>query len=512
MTALLEMRNIRKSFPGVVALDQVNLTVERGEIHALLGENGAGKSTLMKVLAGVYAPDSGEIVFDGKTISLTSPSHAQNIGIVTIYQEFTLVPHLTVAENVFIGREPGAAGFMSWAALRRATAALLAELNISLDPMSPISALSVAEQQLVEIARALSMRSKLIVMDEPTSALSETEVKHLMAICRGLKAQGVSIIFITHHLEEVLALCDTVTVLRDGKNAGEAAVDADLTLDRIIQMMVGRSSNELFTRTRRYTTDRAVMHVSNLTTKADPNNPNKTALHGISFTVYEGEILGIAGLVGAGRTEAARAIFGADKIERGSIHFGGAAVAIHSPHDAIRLGIGLVPEDRKQQALFLGLAVRENFSIAALKALSRLLSFVDRRTEGRLMEQYRASLNIRMSSAEQTVSNLSGGNQQKVVIARWLAMEPRLLIVDEPTRGVDVAAKAEVHALLDELASRGIAIVMISSELPEILAMSDRILTIREGRLTGEFSRAEATEERLMSAMALAGAQTLEES
>jgi len=508
---LLHMRGISKRFPGVRALDDVSLMVGRGEIHGLLGENGAGKSTLMKILAGVYPPDEGEIIFDGAPLRLTSPHQAQQVGIVTIYQEFTLVPHLTIAENVFIGREPGVVGLMSWGALRRQTAALMEQLGIRLDPMTPVSALSVAEQQMVEIARALSMRSRLIVMDEPTSALSESEVCQLLNICRELKEQGISIIFITHHLEEVMRVCDAITVLRDGRNAGSARV-VDVTLNDIIQMMVGRSASELFTRTRRYVTGEPVLRVEDLHTRADPNNPNKTALHGISFTVYAGEILGIAGLIGAGRTEMARALFGADKLARGRVFFNGQLVRIRSPRDAIRLGIGLVPEDRKQQALFLAMAARENLSIAVLNRLRQLIAFVDQRAEHALVERYRAALKIRMASVEQTVSNLSGGNQQKVVIARWLAMQPRLLIVDEPTRGIDIAAKAEVHALLDELASQGIAIIMISSELPEILSMSDRILTIREGRLTGEFTHAEATEERLMSAMALAGTQlTMEE-
>lgn len=503
---ILEMRHISKSFPGVQALDQVNLTVERGQIHGLLGENGAGKSTLMKVLAGVYAPDSGEIVFDGQSVTIASPHRAQQMGIVTIYQEFTLVPSLTIAENIFMGREPGAGAFMSWARLREQTHELMQSLGIRLDPMTPVNSLSVAEQQMVEIARALSMQSKIIVMDEPTSALSETEVRQLLQICRDLKAKGISIIFITHHLEEVMRVCDTVTVLRDGQNAGGAPI-SDVTLDDIIQMMVGRSASDLFSRTRSYATDEIVLRVNDLTTHDDPNNPFKTALHGISFSVKKGEILGIAGLIGAGRTETARAIFGADRFDSGSVEFEGKTVTIKSPLDAIRLGIGLVPEDRKQQALFLGLAARENLSIAVLGKLLWLVNFVRLDAERQMVERYRQALNIRMSSAEQTMSNLSGGNQQKVVIARWLAMEPKLLIVDEPTRGIDVAAKAEVHQLLDELASRGIAIVMISSELPEILSMSDRILTIREGHLTGEFTREEATEERLMGAMALAQAK-----
>ncbi|MCK6576745.1 MAG: sugar ABC transporter ATP-binding protein [Anaerolineae bacterium] len=505
MTAILEMRSISKAFPGVQALSEVTLTVERGQIHGLLGENGAGKSTLMKILAGVYAPDSGEILFDGVPVSIAAPHQAQQMGIVTIYQEFTLVPHLTIAENVFIGREPGVGAFMSWGRLRDQTRTVMEGLGIALDPMTPVSALSVAEQQMVEIARALSMQSKVIVMDEPTSALSEHEVHQLIGICRDLKAKGISIIFITHHLEEVMRVCDHITVLRDGRNAGSAPI-SDVKLDTIIQMMVGRSASELFKRTQSYAAAETVLNVRDLRTAADPNNPNKTALHGISFEVRRGEILGIAGLIGAGRTEAARAIFGADRFEHGAITFEGKPADIRSPLDAIRLGIGLIPEDRKQQALFLALAVRENLSIAALGRLLRWFNFVRFDAERQMVERYRQALNIRMSGQDQTVSNLSGGNQQKVVIARWLAMEPKLLIVDEPTRGIDVAAKAEVHQLLDELASRGIAIVMISSELPEILSMSDRILTIREGRLTGEFQRAEATEERLMEAMALSGA------
>ncbi|MBK8026630.1 MAG: sugar ABC transporter ATP-binding protein [Chloroflexi bacterium] len=506
MSAILEMRAINKAFPGVQALNNVSLTVERGQVHGLLGENGAGKSTLMKILAGVYAPDSGEIIFDGRPVTIATPYQAQQMGIVTIYQEFTLVPHLTIAENVFIGREPGAAGFMSWRRLRDQTRAVIEGLGIALDPMTPVSALSVAEQQMVEIARALSMQSKIIVMDEPTSALSESEVRQLMSICNDLKSKGISIIFITHHLEEVPRVCDAITVLRDGQNAGSAPIAA-VKLDNIIQMMVGRSASELFKRTKSYSTDDVVLRVDDLRTAADPNNPNKTALHGISFEVRRGEILGIAGLIGAGRTETARAVFGADRYEQGTITFEGKQVEIRSPLDAIQLGIGLIPEDRKQQALFLALAVRENLTITALKKLLHWINFVRFDAERQMVERYRQALNIRMAGQEQTVGNLSGGNQQKVVIARWLAMEPKLLIVDEPTRGIDVAAKAEVHQLLDELASRGIAIVMISSELPEILSMSDRILTIRAGRLTGEFQRAEATEERLMEAMALAQAQ-----
>ncbi len=499
---VLSMDGISKSFPGVRALDNVSLHVRRGEVHGLLGENGAGKSTLMKILSGAYHPDEGQITLNGEPVVMNTPHEAQVRGVVTIYQEFNLIPSLTIAENVFIGREPGPGHFVSWPEMRRRTQAIMEQLDIRLDPMTTVRDLSVAEQQMVEIARALSLQSQIIVMDEPTSALSEHEVQQLMSIVRDLKSQGISIIFITHHLEEVLEICDTITVLRDGQNVDTKAI-SEVTLDDIIRMMVGRSASEFFQRTGQHTTGDVALSVQGLSTRRDMRDPNATVLQNISFEVRRGEILGIAGLVGAGRTELARAIFGADPFESGMVTIDGQDVAIKSPRDAIAYGMGLVPEDRKQQALFLALAVRENLSMAALKSLLYPLGFVKAQEEQSLVERFRQALNIRMASPEQKVANLSGGNQQKVVIARWLALEPRVLIVDEPTRGIDVAAKAEVHQLLDELANNGIAVVMISSELPEILSMSDRILTMREGRLTGEFSLEEATEERLMQSMTL---------
>lgn len=499
---LLKMEGITKVFPGVKALDNVSLTVRRGEVMGLLGENGAGKSTLMKILSGAYLPNSGTIEFNGKPVEIDTPIQAQQLGIVTIYQEFTLVPSLTIAENVFMGREPTRGGFLSWGGLRRQTQAVLNRLGIDLNPMRAVRSLSVAEQQMVEIARALSMQSQLIIMDEPTSALSEHEVQQLLGIIRELKAQGISIIFITHHLEEALNICDRVTVLRDGRNVGTGAI-ADVTLDDVIRLMVGRSMSELFQRETGKRAGDVALRVTGLSRERDPRDPSSLALHNISFEVRKGEILGIAGLVGAGRTELARAIFGADKFDSGQVEIDGASVRIHSPRDAIRLGLGLVPEDRKQQALFLDLAIRENMSLAALKDMVLPGGFVNASAEQSLVERYHRALDIRMTSAEQRVRNLSGGNQQKVVIARWLALQPKVLIVDEPTRGIDIAAKAEVHQLLDELARDGIAVIMISSELPEILSMSDRIITIRDGRLTGVFTRAEATEEKLMQKMAL---------
>jgi inositol transport system ATP-binding protein len=499
---LLKMTGISKHFPGVQALDNVSLEVAPGEIHGLLGENGAGKSTLLKILSGAYHPDAGTIELDGRSLRVDNPHHAQELGIVTIYQEFNLVPSLSIAENVFIGREPGRAPFISWTALRDETRLITDRLGMNLDPMALVRDLTVAEQQMVEIARALSMKSRLIIMDEPTSALSDHEVEKLFQIMRDLKAQGLSIIFVTHRLEEVHTICDRITVLRDGRNVGSANVK-EVALNDIIRMMVGRSVDELFHREKKHDYGDVALRVHNISRYGTTQDPNANVLKDISFEVRRGEILGIAGLVGAGRTELARVIFGADPFSGGQIEIDGRPVRITSPQVAIQHGIGLVPEDRKQQALFLALAVRENTSITVLDRLLRWRSFVREKDEMDLMERYRQKLNIRMTSSEQKIVNLSGGNQQKVVIARWLALQPKVLIVDEPTRGIDVAAKAEVHSLLDQMASEGIAIVMISSELPEILGMSDRIITMREGRLTGEVSRSEATEEKLMQLMAL---------
>lgn len=499
---LLRVTGVSKHFPGVQALDQVSLEIRKGEVHGLLGENGAGKSTLIKILAGAYQPDSGVIEIEGRQVHIANPHHAQELGIVTIYQEFNLVPSLSIAENVFIGREPGRGGLIDWGKLRRQTHEMLLSLGMDINPMTLTRDLSVAEQQMVEIARALSMKSRLIIMDEPTSALSEHEVERLFGIIHSLKDQGISVIFVTHRLEEVMQICDRITVLRDGKNVGSADVN-DITTSDIIRMMVGRSVSELFQRPAGRNSGEVALRVHHLNRKGTTQDPHATVLEDISFEVRKGEILGIAGLVGSGRTELARAIFGADPISSGSIEVDGVPVKIKSPEDAIRVGIGLVPEDRKQQALFLALAVRENLSIANLGNLLRLGSFVRGRDERKLVEEYRTALNIRMTDPEQRVANLSGGNQQKVVIARWLALKPKVLIVDEPTRGIDVAAKAEVHMLMHQLAESGIAIVMISSELPEILSMSDRIITLREGRLTGELLRAEATPERLMHLMTL---------
>ncbi|MBV8564510.1 MAG: sugar ABC transporter ATP-binding protein [Methylobacteriaceae bacterium] len=499
---LLRMSGIGKRFPGVQALDDVNFEVAPGEIHALLGENGAGKSTLLKILSGAQQPDAGAITFAGKPVTLSTPHDAQQLGIVTIYQEFTLAPNMTIAENVFIGREPGRWPFVDWRKMAADTRAITRRLGLELRPMALVRGLSVAEQQMVEIARALSMQSRLIVMDEPTSALSSSEVEKLFRIIRDLKAHGLSIIFVTHRLEEVMQICDRYTVLRDGRWVGAGAV-AETTVDGIIRLMVGRQVNALFAHREPAKAGDVALRVEGLTRRGNAQDPHASVLENVSLEVRRGEILGVAGLVGAGRTEMARAVFGADPFDAGRVEIDGKPVSIRSPQDAIRHGIGLVPEDRKQQALFLSLAVRVNLSMAAHERIGRWRVFIDEKAERDLVEEYRKTLNIRMASPEQIIVNLSGGNQQKVVLARWLALRPRVLIVDEPTRGIDVGAKVEVHNLLFEMARAGIAVIAISSELPEVMAISDRIVTMREGRVTGEINRDAASEEALMTMMTL---------
>ena len=496
---ILRMTGVSKRFPGVKALEDVHLEVGPAEIHALLGENGAGKSTLLKILSGAYSADAGTIELFGQPVVFSTPHDAQRAGVVTIYQEFTLAPDLTIAENVFIGREPGSRLFVSWRRLADETRAIAQRIGLKRDPMTPVRDLSVAEQQLVEIARALSMRSRIIIMDEPTSALSEAEVANLAKIIRTLKAEGLSIIFVTHRLEEVFRICDRYTVLRDGHYVGSGAV-ADTNVDAIIRMMVGRDVGALYGARPIPEHGAVALEVEGLTRRRSARDPHAIELIDVSFSAHKGEILGLAGLVGAGRTEMARAIFGADAFDAGVIRIDGKPVKFESPHDAMEHGIGLVPEDRKKQALFLGLAIRTNITIARQDQISRGW-FIDERREEALVDEFRRQLSIRMVSPDQPAGLLSGGNQQKVVLARWLALRPKILIVDEPTRGIDVSSKVEVHNLLIDLAKSGIAIIVISSELPEILAISDRIVTMREGRVTGEIARGDATQEILMAMM-----------
>ena len=498
---LLKVSNVGKRFPGVVALDNVSLTVQRAEVHALLGENGAGKSTLLKILAGAQYEDSGTIEFDGKPLGRELPHERQRLGIVTVYQEFTLMPNMSVAENIFIGREPVRGKFLSWPTMLREAKAVAAKLDLRVDPLTPVYALSVAEQQMVEIARALTMNAKLIILDEPTAALSDREVEKLHQIVRDLKAHGISIIYVTHRLIEVKQVCDRLTVFRDGRYAGKADVK-DVSIDQIVRMMVGR--NVEYLPGEHHQSGEVVARLENLTRLKRLPGSQAVPLRGISLDMRRGEILGLAGLVGAGRTETVRALFGADPFESGKIYFEGKEVTVRSPTEAIELGMALVPEDRKQQGLFLTHSIRMNLSLPNLKRLLLRPFFINQRAERELVEQYRKALSIRMANQEVAVGTLSGGNQQKVILARCMALKPKLLIVDEPTRGIDIGAKAEVHQLLRELARNGTAVVVVSSELPEVISLSDRIVTVKEGRITGDMAARDATEEKLMKLMVLA--------
>ena len=485
----LEMRNISKQYPGVRALDDVSLSVAPGEIHALLGENGAGKSTMMKILAGAQSKDSGEILLNGTVVQIDSPQKAMSLGISIIYQEFNLVPYLSAGENIYLGREPRAAipGFVDFKKLYADAQAVLDKLGVKIDARAPVNTLSVAGQQMVEIAKATSKKSNIIVMDEPSATLTDHELRALFSLMLQLKSEGVSIVYISHRLEEIVEVCDRATIMRDGRNVATKDVK-DLTREEIIRLMVGRELKDAIPKVAAPLGDIA-LEVKHLTRKG--------VLNDISFTVRKGEVLGIAGLVGAGRTETARVIFGADPMDSGSIEVFGKPVRIRSPQDAIRHGIGLVTEDRKQQGLVLGMVVRENTTLANLDFLSSL-GFIRRGEERQVAEKYKSDLAIKTPTIEQTVHNLSGGNQQKVVLAKWLFTGSKILIFDEPTRGIDVGAKSEIYKLMNELAKNGVAIIMISSELPEVLGMSDRILVMHEGRLTGELSRADATQEKIM--------------
>ncbi len=488
-TPALEMRNISKQYPGVRALDDVSLSVGASEVHALLGENGAGKSTLMKILAGAQSKDTGSILLNGETVMVDSPQKAMDLGISIIYQEFNLVPYLTAGENIFLGREPRSVipGFVDFKKLYAESQRVLDKLGVRIDARTPVNQLSIAQQQMVEIAKATSKKAKVIIMDEPSATLTDHELVALFTLIRQLKSEGVSVVYISHRLEEVFEVCDRATVMRDGRWITTQDV-ADLSRDDIIKLMVGRELKDAIPKVAAAQGSPA-LKVSHLNRAG--------VLHDISFEVNQGEVLGIAGLVGAGRTETARAIFGADPIDSGTIEIMGSPVTIRSPQDAIRCGIGLVTEDRKQQGLVLGMAVRENTTLSNLDALTSF-GFIRRKEEREVAEKYKSDLAIKTPSVEQTVQNLSGGNQQKVVLAKWLYTGSKVLIFDEPTRGIDVGAKSEIYKLMNELAAKGNAIIMISSELPEILGMSDRILVMHEGAIAGELLRADATQEKIM--------------
>jgi len=488
MHGLLEMRGIDKSFPGVHALSVVDLSLKRGEVLALLGENGAGKSTLIKILGGAQRPDAGAIEIDGHAVDIHSPSDAIAAGIGIIYQEFNLVPALTVWENLFLGRERTTAGFVQRTAERQCAKKLFEKIGAEVPLDARCGQLSVAQQQIVEIAKALSQDARLIVMDEPSAALTPQEVDRLFTIIGDLKARGIGVVYISHRLEEIFKIADRVMFLRDGEQVGEALID-ELTPQSMIEKMVGRTIDQEFPK-HQHEVGEPRLKIQGLC-RADH-------VQEISFEVRRGEVLGITGLVGAGRTELVRLIFGADVPDTGTIELDGHRLKIHDPRDAIRAGICLLTEDRKHQGLVLGLSVRENFGLPNLGELSQR-GFVDRRRESEEFGKYVESLRIKIPNQEQLAKNLSGGNQQKVVLAKWLERNADVVMFDEPTRGIDVGTKYEIYLLINELAKQGKAIVMISSELPEVLGMSDRILVMHEGRVTGEIEDVtSATQEQVM--------------
>ena len=484
---LLRLANITKDFPGVRALDNVELNVRKGTVHALMGENGAGKSTLMKCLIGIYAPDAGTIHFKGERLNVVNTHYALSKGISMIHQELSPVPHMTVAENIFLGREPvNWYGLVDMKRMNRRTKELLERLEIKLDPEAKMIDLSIANMQLVEIAKAISYDSDLIIMDEPTSAITETEVEGLYRIIRSLRAQGRSVIYITHKMDEVFKISDEVTVFRDGKYISTDATET-LTKGMLIQKMVGRTLTELFHK-EKTSIGETVLEVKNLT---------GGRFRDVSFHVKRGEIFGVAGLMGAGRTELLEAVFGVTKPSSGEIFVNGKKAEIRSPSDAIRLGFALLTEDRKLTGLYPNASVRDNMAIANIGQYLKWL-FINFRKIDSDCERMREVMRIKTPSIHQTIMNLSGGNQQKVLVSRWLLTEPSILILDEPTRGIDVGAKSEIHRLMTEMAKQGKTIIMISSELPEILFMSDRIMVMHEGDKVGEILREEATQEKIL--------------
>jgi rhamnose transport system ATP-binding protein len=488
--AVVELRGVAKSFGGVHALQGVDLALAPGEVHALVGENGAGKSTLVRILGGVHQPDAGTVVIAGEEVQLHGPRDARGRGIAVIHQEPALFPDLDVAENVFMGRQPlDRSRGIAWKQMYREVGELMHQLGVALDPRAPVQGLSVADQQLVEIAKALSTDARVVVMDEPTAALSSRETEELFRIIKDLRERGVAVLFISHRLEEVFALSDTVTVLRDGAHVVTASA-AELDTGALIRHMVGRDLGELFPKEAAEIGEPA-LEVRGLTREG--------VFRDISFSLRRGEIVGLAGLVGAGRSEVARAIFGIDPLDGGEILRDGRPVRTGSPRAAMQAGLAFVPEDRQHQGLVLEMAIEDNATLPFLRRLSHF-GLVNRRRERKIAADFTNRLQVKAAGLQIPVRALSGGNQQKVVIAKWLATDPKILVLDEPTRGIDIGTKAEVHRIVSGLAAQGMAILLISSELPEVLAMSDRVLVMHEGRLTGEFSRDEAGQEAIMRA------------
>ncbi|GLW63352.1 ribose import ATP-binding protein RbsA 1 [Actinomadura rubrobrunea] len=490
----LALVDVSKSFGAVRALQGVTIELHAGEVHALAGENGAGKSTVVKTFAGVHRPDSGEVRVDGRPVTFHGPADAQAAGVAVIYQEPTLFPDLSVAENIFMGRQPRTRfGRIDRRAMHAEAARLFERLGVALDPQQPARGLSIADQQVVEIAKAISREARVLIMDEPTAALTGQEVARLFAVTRTLRDQGCAVLFISHRLEEIFAICQRVTTLRDGTYVGTEDV-ADLTPDDLVQRMVGREVAALYPK-QHVEPGEVALKVSRLTREG--------VFTDVSFEVRRGEIVALAGLVGAGRSEVARAIFGVDRWDAGSVEVNGRRLPPASPTAAMAAGLALVPEDRRQQGLVMDMSIERNMGLTQLRRLRRLTGrgpLISRRVERDRAADWALRLQLKYARLSDAVGVLSGGNQQKVVLAKWLATEPSVLIVDEPTRGIDVGTKAEVHRLLSELAAEDLAILMISSDLPEVLGMADRVLVMHEGRLTAEIPRAEATEETVMAA------------
>ncbi|WCK56292.1 sugar ABC transporter ATP-binding protein [Aneurinibacillus sp. Ricciae_BoGa-3] len=486
---LLDLHRIRKSFFGVKALDGVDLEITTGEVLAVLGENGAGKSTMMKIIAGVYQPDEGEIRIEGRSVKIQDTNHAQALGISIIHQEFNLIPYLSVAENIYLGREPMKPGnlFINWVKMFKDTEQLLKKVGLSVNPKRSVSTLSVAEQQMVEIAKSLSFNAKVIIMDEPTAALNDEERNKLFYIIKELKKDGVGIIYISHRMEEIFEICDSIMVLRDGKFIQRMRT-VDTSKEQLISLMVGRQLTDYYP-TLPNAKKKVRLEVKDLCVD--------DSVKDVSFQAYKGEILGIAGLIGSGRPELAKAIFGALPVRQGSIFLEGEKVFLKNCKDAIEKGIALVSDDRKGEGIVLSMSIEENLTLANLKSVLRSI-FIDKKKQKELVERNFKALKIKAASADLKVEFLSGGNQQKVVLGKWLETDPKIFILNEPTRGIDIGAKAEIYQLMKNLVEQGVTIILISSELPELLGMSHRILVMHEGCITGEFNKDEATQEKIM--------------
>ena len=488
---LLQVMDVSKGFPGVQALDKVCFELKRGEVHALVGENGAGKSTLMKILSGVHRPDAGSIIFKGREVHFQNAREASAAGIGIIYQELNLVPHLTVAQNIYIGREPRTLlGYIDDRKMNVDAAELLGRLNLDIDPGIRLNQLPISKQQMVEIAKALSRDSEVLIMDEPTSALTESEIEELFKVIHDLRARGVGIIYISHRLDELKHIVDRITIFRDGRYIATSDYAA-ISMEEIINKMVGRTLANIFPARANVPTGTRLLEVRNIVRPG--------ILKDISFDLFQGEILGIAGLMGAGRSELARAIFGADPIASGQVLRDGKRLKIHSPSDAIANGIAYLSENRKEEGLATKMRINENVTMANLPAVSRHFTVISRAQELEATRTFVRDLDIRTPSLEQTVNNLSGGNQQKVVVAKWLYRDSRILIFDEPTRGIDVGAKFAIYELMEQLARRGVGVIMISSELPEILGMTDRVLVLHEGRLMATLRTRDTSQEEILN-------------